>query len=78
MRRKVYFNFVNIRKYLREDKETGEREIVSITNRNALPVERHMELLNLNAEGRIYLKCVEDNFDDLPEIEPFSWTCFWL
>lgn len=78
MGRKVYFNFVNVRKYLREDKETGEREVVSITNRNALSVERHMELLNLNDEGCTYLKCVEDNFDDLSGIDPFSWTCFML
>ena len=44
---------------------TGEREIVPITNRNALPVERHMELLNLNDEGHIYLECIEDSFENL-------------
>lgn len=46
---------------IREDKETGKREVVSVTNRNTLSVERHMELLNLNAEDHIYLDCVEDN-----------------
>ena len=62
MGHKIYFNFVNVRKYLREDKETGKRAVVSVTNRNALAVERHMELLNLNDEEHIYLECVEDNF----------------
>lgn len=61
MGQKIYFNFVNVRKYLREDKETGKRAVVSVTNRNALSVERHMELLNLNDEAHIYLECVEDN-----------------
>lgn len=48
--KKIYFNFVNARKYLREDRETWERG-VSVTNRNVLSVERHMELLNLNDEA---------------------------
>ena len=61
MGQKIYFNFVNVRKYLREEKETGKRAVVSVTNRNALSVERHMELLNLNDEEHIYLECVEDN-----------------
>ncbi|RKI86052.1 hypothetical protein D7V90_01850 [bacterium 1xD42-87] len=61
MGQKIYFNFVNVRKYLRENKETGKRAVVSVTNRNALSVERHMELLNLNDEKHIYLACVEDN-----------------
>lgn len=60
MGQKIYFNFVNVRKYLREDKETGERVVVPVTNRNALSVERHMELLNLNDEEHIYLECVEN------------------
>lgn len=37
------------------------REIVPVTNRNALPVERHIELINLNDEAHIYLECIEDN-----------------
>lgn len=61
MGQKIYLNFVNVRKYLRENKETGKREVVSVTNRNALPVERHMELRNINDEGYTYLDCVEDN-----------------
>lgn len=61
MGQKIYFNFVNVRKYLRENKETGKRAVVSVTNRNALSVEHHMELLNLNDEKHIYLACVEDN-----------------
>lgn len=54
-----------MRKYLRVDRTTGKSEIVPVTNRNALPVERHMELLNLNDEEHIYLECVEDNFENL-------------
>lgn len=65
MSREIYFTLVNVRKYLREDRMTGEREIVPVTNRNALSVERHMELLNLNDEGHIYLECIEDSFDNL-------------
>lgn len=61
MGQKIYFNFVNVRKYLREDKAKGKREFMSVTNRNALLVEHHMELLNLNDEEHIYLECVEDN-----------------
>lgn len=63
MGQKIYFDFVNVRKYLRVDKETGKKEVVSVSNRNSLSVERHMELLNLNDEEHIYLECVEDYFD---------------
>lgn len=65
MSQEIYFTLVNVRKYLREDRRTGEREIVPVTNRNALSVERHMELLNLNDEGHIYLECIEDSFENL-------------
>lgn len=65
MSQEIYFTLVNVRKYLREDRMTGEREIVPVTNRNALPVEHHMELLNLNDEEHIYLECIEDNFENL-------------
>ena len=61
----VQFSLVNVRKYLRVDKVTGKSEIVPVTNRNVLPVDRHMELLNLNDEEHIYVECVEDNFDNL-------------
>ncbi len=61
MGQKIYFNSVNVRKYLREDKKTGKRAVVSVTNQNALSVEHHMELLNLNGEEYIYLEYVEDN-----------------
>lgn len=60
MEQNTYFICVNTRKYLRVDKKTGRSEIVSVSNRNALSVERHMELLNLNDEGNIYLYCIED------------------
>ena len=65
MSQEIYFTLVNVQKYLMVDKMTGEREIVPVTNRNALPVERHMELLNLNDEGHIYLECIEDNSENL-------------
>lgn len=65
MSQEIYITLVNVRKYLREDRMTGEREVVPVTNRNALPVERHMELLNLNDEGHIYLECIEDSFENL-------------
>ncbi len=65
MNQDIFFRLVDVRKYLRIDKATGKSEIVPVTNRNALSVERHMELLNLNDEGHIYLECVEDNFENL-------------
>ena len=65
MNKEIYISLVNVRKYLRIDKATGKSEIVPVTNRNALSVECHMELLNLNDEGHIYLECVEDNFKNL-------------
>lgn len=65
MEQKIYFNLVNVRKYLRVDKETGKSEIVSVTNRNALTVEHHMKLLNLNDEKYTYLECIEDKFDNM-------------
>lgn len=42
-----------------------KREIVPVTNRNALPVERHMEMLNLNDEEHIYLACKEDSLENI-------------
>lgn len=65
MSQEIYFTFVNVQKYLREDRMTREKEIVPVTNRNALSVERHMELLNLNDEEHIYLECIEDNSENL-------------
>ena len=65
MKQKIYFSLVNVRKYLRVDRVTGESEIVPVTNRNALTVERHMELLNLNDEEHIYLECIEDDLKKL-------------
>jgi hypothetical protein len=65
MSQEIYFSLVNVRKYLRVDRTTGKSEIVPVTNRNALSVERHIELLNLNDEEHIYFECVEDNFENL-------------
>ena len=36
------------RKYQRTNLETGETEIVTVTNKNNLPVSKHLSLLNLN------------------------------
>lgn len=36
------------RKYKRTNLETGETEIVTVTNKNNLPVSKHLSLLNLN------------------------------
>ena len=36
------------RKYKRTNKITGKSEIVTVTNRNNLSIEKHLELLNLN------------------------------
>lgn len=58
MNQEIYFSLVNVRKYLRIDKATGKSEIVPVTNRNALSVECHMELLNLNDEGHIYFETI--------------------
>ena len=65
MSQEIYFSLVNVRNYLRVDRTTGKSEIVPVTNRNALSVERHIELLNLNDEEHIYFECVEDNFENL-------------
>ena len=65
MSQEIYFTLVNVRKYLRENRMTGEREIVPVTNRNTLSVEHQMELLNLNDEEYIYLECIEDSFENL-------------
>ena len=65
MNQKICFNLVNVWKYLRVDRLTGESGIVPVTNRNTLQVDRHMVLLNLNDEEHIYVECVEDNFENL-------------
>ena len=42
------------RKYKRTNKITGKSEIVTVTNRNNLSIERHLELLNQNDLDYIY------------------------
>ena len=42
------------RKYKRTNKITGKSEIVTVTNRNNLSIEKHLELLNLNDLNYIY------------------------
>ena len=44
------------RKYKRTNKITGKSEIVTVTNRNNLSIEKHLELLNLNDLDYIYTK----------------------
>ena len=45
-----------VRRYLRRNRKTMEEEIVSVSNVNKLPVERHMELLNLNDDRYEYIE----------------------
>jgi len=52
------FNQPETRKYLRRNRNTFEEEIVSVTNKNNLSVEQHMELLNLNDTDYEYLEYV--------------------
>ena len=42
------------KKYKRTNKITGKSEIVTVTNRNNLSIEKHLELLNLNGLDYIY------------------------
>ena len=42
------------KKYKRINKITGKSEIVTVTNRNNLSIEKHLELLNLNGLDYIY------------------------
>ena len=42
------------RKYKRTNKITGKSEIVTVTNRNNLPIEKYLELLNQNDLDYIY------------------------
>ena len=51
---KVVYAEVEVREYKRVSIETGVEEIVKISNRNNLPVEEHLRLLNLNDERYIY------------------------
>ena len=43
-------------KYKRTNIITGKTEIVTVTNKNNLPIEKHLELLNLNDQNNIYSK----------------------
>lgn len=51
-----YFQQHETRKYLRRNRETLEEEIVTVSNRNNLSVEKHMELLNLNDDQYKYIE----------------------
>lgn len=58
MGQRIEVSFVDVRKYIRVDRETGRGEIVSVSNRNRLSIEQHLELLNLNDEKHLYLEYV--------------------
>ena len=45
---------LSTRKYKRTNKITGKSEIVTVTNRNNLSIEKHLELLNQNDLDYIY------------------------
>ena len=55
----IIYKTLETRKYLRTHRETGESETVIVTDRNNLPVERHLELLNLNDDQYTYSE-IED------------------
>ena len=44
------------RKYKRTNKITRKSEIVTVTNRNSLSIEKHLELLNQNDLDYIYIE----------------------
>ena len=44
------------RKYKRTNIITGKTEIVTVTNKNNLPIEKHLYLLNPNDKNNIYSK----------------------
>lgn len=45
---------LSTRKYQRTNLLTGKTEIVTVTNKNNLPVKKHLNLLNLNDPDYIY------------------------
>ncbi len=51
----ICFTQHEVIKYLRRNRETLKKEIVTVSNRNNLPVEKHMELLNLNDDMYEYV-----------------------
>ncbi len=54
MNQEYIVKLVSIQKYLRTNRSTGESEIVTVSNRNELPVWKHLELLNQNDEEYRY------------------------
>ena len=49
------FKNVELKRYLRRDRITGEESVVSVTNRNGLPEDKHLCLLNSNDMDYEYL-----------------------
>ena len=45
---------LSTRKYNRINLTTGKSEIVTVTNKNNLPIEEHLKLLNLNDSNHFY------------------------
>ena len=50
------FKRVEVRKYKRIDKKTGEESIVEISNRNGFAIDEQIKLLNLNDKRYRYDK----------------------
>lgn len=61
MGQRIKVTFADVRKYIRIDRKTGLSEIVSVSNRNRLSVDHHLELLNLNDADHYYLEYILDN-----------------
>ena len=55
----ICFKQNEVRKYLRRNRKTQENEFVTVSNRNNLSVEKHMELLNLNDDEYEYISFIE-------------------
>ncbi len=54
MNQECIVKLVSIQKYLSTNRSTGESEIVTVSNRNELPVWKHLELLNQSDEEYRY------------------------
>lgn len=53
------YKSVETRELKRIDRKTGKESIVTVSNRNGLPHEEHLRLLNLNDEYYEYLEIVK-------------------
>lgn len=62
------------RKYKRTNKITGKSEIVTVTNRNNLSIEKHLELLNLNDPYNLYSEKINLTIKNKTSQDVFLFT----